>query len=274
MKVSIIIPTYNEQKVIGECLESLKKQTYKDIEIIIVDDGSVDNTIKLIKNIKGVKSFAQDHKGPGSARNLGAAHAQGDILVFVDADMTFDKDFISELTRPIREEKTLGTFSKDELVSNNNNIWAQCWGINEGWEKGKRHSKNYPDKQKVFRAILKSEFDRVGGFSATGYTDDWTLAQKLGYEADAARAIFYHKNPDNLCEVFNQARWIGKRQYKLGNFGTLVALVRAWIPISMVVGLFKAIINLKPKFFVFKIFYDLGIFSGALSTLLGGNRAK
>lgn len=278
-KISVVIPTYNEESSILNCLNSLEKQSYKDREVIIVDDGSTDETLQLVTQYsrgKPVKVYRQNHKGPGSARNLGAKHSKGEILVFVDADMTFASDFLEKLVAPIIFGKTCGTFSKEELVANPQNIWAACWTINEGWEKGKRHPKNYPDKQRVFRAILKSEFDRVGGFTPSGeYTDDWTLSKKLGYLADnAPGAKFYHKNPESLNEVFDQTKWIGRRRYKLGAIGKLVALLRALLPISLVVGVVKAILHKKPAFIVFKFVYDFGIVSGVLTSLAGGKSAK
>ncbi|MBI4058745.1 glycosyltransferase family 2 protein [Candidatus Microgenomates bacterium] len=269
-KVTIIIPVFNEEKVIGECLSSLAQQSYKNMEVIVVDDGSTDNTIKKCQILR------KEHKGPGEARNLGASKAKGEILVFVDADMTFDKDFIKKLVEPILQGKTKGTWSREEYVVNPENIWSECWGINEGWEKGKRHPKNYPDKQKVFRAILASEFNLVGGFEKGGhYTDDWSLSQKLGYEAVAAEgAKFYHKNPENLTEVFLQAKWTAKRRYKLGILGILVGLIRILLPISLIVGLVKSFIYLKPQFLIFKLVYDLGVFVGILEYLLTGKGAK
>ena len=277
-KVSIIIPTYNEEKVISRCLESLQKQTYKDFEIILVDDGSVDQTLHILQAFKEkdkrIKVLSQPHGGPGPARNLGASIAEGEVLVFVDSDMTFLETFLGELVGPIFEGRTNGTFSKLEYVSNPKNIWARCWGINEGWIEGMRHPADYPDKQKVFRAILKSEFEKVGGFSSTGYTDDWTLSEKLGYEAESAKGVFYHENPGTLGEVFKQAKWIGKRQYKLGPVGKLVAMVRASLPVSLVIGIWKSIVNLNPAFLIFKIVYDAGVFVGALTSLFGGGSAK
>lgn len=272
MKVSVIIPVYNEEDVIRQCLASLAKQSYKDIEVILVDDGSTDSTTQVVNNWKLLR---QEHKGPGAARNLGASHSKGKILVFVDSDMTFDKDFIKQLVAPIVKGAVKGTFSKEEYVANPDNIWSQCWGINEGWEEGRRHTKNYPDTQKVFRAILKTEFDRVGGFSLTGYTDDWTLSEKLGYLAvNAPGAKFYHKNPDSLMEVFKQARWIGKREYKLGLVGKIVAAIRVLLPISLMVGLVKALFNLRPQFIIFKLVYDFGIFLGSFSSIFSSNTSK
>lgn len=281
MKVSVLIPTYNEVNVIGECLVSLSKQTYKDLEIIVIDDGSSDNSnvkiqkAKLQFKIKNLKLLKQTHKGPGLARNLGAIQANGEVLVFVDADMIFEPDFIEKLIDPILKGKAMGTFSKEEFVANPRNVWSACWGQNEGWEEGRRHPKDYPETQKVFRAILKSELLKVGGFEPIGYTDDWTLADKLGYGAvNAPGAKFYHKNPETLLEVFKQAVWIGKRKYKMGWAGIVIALLRASLPVSFVVGIVKSVLFFNPAFFLFKLVYDLGIFTGAFQSLLGGSSAK
>ncbi len=279
VKISVIVPTYNEEEVIGECIASLKNQSLKDIEIIVVDDGSTDSSKFKIKNsklkIKNLEFLEQKHQGPAMARNLGASYAKGKVLVFVDSDMVFDKDFIKNLTEPILEGKVKGTFSKDEFVANWSNIWAKCWNINSNLPSQKRLPNNYPDYQKVFRAILKSEFEKVNGFSKGGYTDDWTLSEKLGYEAQAVgNAIFYHKNPDTLAEVYKQAKWIGKRKYKLGVIGHLAALARSSFLISLLVGFYKGIKNNDLRFMIFKFVYDFGIFVGIIEMILTGKTAK
>lgn len=273
MKISVIIPTYNEEDIIGKCLDSLSKQTYKDLEIIVVDDGSSDETLS---RIKGVKLLRQEHKGPGAARNLGVGKSSGEILVFVDADMTFEPDFVEKLIEPIISGKTKGTFSKDEYVSNWNNVWARCWSINEGWEPKRRHPRDYPSKQKVFRTILKSEFNKVGGFDEKrGYNDDWSLSEKLGYKAEVVpNAVFYHRNPDNLVEIFEHAKWVAKRKYKLGIFGIVYNLLVFSFPDSLWVGFWKSLFKKEPLFIVFKIVYDFGIFVGILEYFLFGKVSK
>jgi glycosyltransferase involved in cell wall biosynthesis len=97
--VSIIIPAHNEERHIEKCLESLLAQDYQDIEIIIVDNGSSDNTPKIVERY--VERFGDKVRllrmrrnlGPGGGRNVGASSATGDILVFVDADMVFPHDY-------------------------------------------------------------------------------------------------------------------------------------------------------------------------------------
>lgn len=252
--ISVIIPTYNEASVILDCVDSLSKQTSTDFEVVIVDDGSTDDTPQ---KLAGYNVIHSKHLGAGAARNLGAKNSKGEILVFVDADMIFDKDFLKNLVKPIEDGKVIGTFSKEEFLENKNNIWAVCWNINRGLPKDRMHGKNYPDKQKVYRAILKKEFEKVGGFDEkAGYTDDWSLSEKLGVEAvNAPGTIFYHKNPDNLKDVFIQAKWMAKRKYK---FGFLGGLYRAWFPI-----------RLSPVFIIFKIVFGVGFTIGILEYFVG-----
>jgi glycosyltransferase involved in cell wall biosynthesis len=170
--VSVIIPTYNEEHGIIKCIDSMMEQSCKDLELLIVDDGSKDQTPLLLdelqKRFPQIKLLNQKHQGPGKARNLAAKEAKGEILVFMDADMTFDKDFVKDLIAPIIDGKAKGTFSKNEWVGNWENVWSRCWNYNQDW----------PDKKMIpeseegtdFRAILKSEFLKVDGFDDTGYT--------------------------------------------------------------------------------------------------------
>lgn len=230
---SVIIPVYNEEAVIGRCLESVGGQTVGAKEIIVVDDGSTDNTRRVLSEIINKKSyiryFSQAHRGAGAARNLGVSKAAGEILVFVDADMRFSRTFLEELTMPIREGKSKGTFSKSEFVGNWDNLWARFWNYQKGIYEPRAILADYPETAPVFRAILKSEFEKAGGFDESrGYTDDWSLSERLGYRATVTKARYYHDNPASLREVFWQARWAAKRKYKLGILGVLGSLARGF----------------------------------------------
>ncbi len=279
--ISVIIPTYNEEDVILDCLNSLAKQSVHDFEVVVVDDGSSDKTYEVLQNFQfPISSFQfrtlkTKHLGAGGARNEGAKIAKGNILVFVDSDMTFDRHFLKMLVKPIISGKSKGTFSKDEIVSNWDKVFARCYNVNEGWVNKRRHPKNYPNTQKVFRAILKSEFDKVGGFTAGGYNDDWSLSEKLGYDATVAeKAIFFHKNPDNLKEIYNHAKWVGKRKYKFGLLGYLVGLVRSSLPVSVVLGILRATYYMLPAYLIFKIVFDAGICVGIIDFMFTKKGSK
>jgi len=105
MKFSIIIITYNRQRSLERCISSLTSQDFdnKQFEIIIVDDGSNDNTINLIKRlqkkISNLKYYYQENKGYGRARNLGLSKAKGKIVAFTDDDCVVKKDWIKKISK-------------------------------------------------------------------------------------------------------------------------------------------------------------------------------
>lgn len=278
MLVSVIIPTYNEEKFIGRCLASLQKQKLDngdELEIIVVDDGSTDQTVNRVKSFTNVKLLHQSHKGPALARNQAAKHARGEILVFIDADMEFDPQCVKFLIRPVKRNQTSGTFTKDEFVANWESALARSWNWNLNLPSKRRLPLDHPDTGSDFRAIHAKEFNRVKGFDNTGYTDTWTLPKKLGYKPiHAPGSLLYHHNPATLPEIFHHAAWVGKRDYKLGRVGFAIALLRASFPASLGIGLYKSLKHREPAFLIFKIIYDAGISWGILKMLMSGNRAK
>ena len=100
-KVSIIIPVYNVEKYLARCLETLINQTFTDIEIICIDDGSTDNSVKILDNYAAkesrIKVIHQANCGPSVARNRGMKIASGKYISFVDSDDWIDLNFIEKL---------------------------------------------------------------------------------------------------------------------------------------------------------------------------------
>lgn len=274
-KVSIIVAAYNEELRIGECLSSLTKQDYGSYEIIFTDDGSFDDTVSIAKKFP-VKVIKNNHLGTAKSRNKAASLATGEILVFLDADMTFEPNFLSKLVLPINNGVSKGTFSKLEYVKNWNNPIARLWN----WV----NNPELPDKYRVsqksnsgddFRAILASEFHKVGGFDDTGYTDTWSLAKKLRYKpVNAKGAIYYHYNPETYEEVLHQSAWIGRRTYKYGILGDLIAFARANLVSSVLKGALLMVKKKEVRAIPFHLHYDTGIMTGILSRIFSGKRSK
>ena len=104
--VSIIVPAYNCEKYIGTCIESIVAQSYKNIEVIIIDDGSIDNTYEIIKKYitkdKRIKYFTQENSGPSVARNKGIEKSNGEYLIFVDSDDIIEKIYVEKLLNRIK----------------------------------------------------------------------------------------------------------------------------------------------------------------------------
>lgn len=99
--ISIIVPVYNGQKYLSECINSILNQDYKNIEVIIVNDGSKDDSPKIIdeyaKKDKRVKAIHQENGGVSSARNNGIDNANGEYITFIDADDYVESDYIKYL---------------------------------------------------------------------------------------------------------------------------------------------------------------------------------
>jgi len=110
--VSVIIPAYNSKDTITNCIDSVINQTYKNIEIIVIDDGSTDDTYNIInekyKNTKNLTIYCKKNGGVSSARNYGIKKSKGKWIVFVDADDTIDKNLISKLTDMIDNNTLVG----------------------------------------------------------------------------------------------------------------------------------------------------------------------
>jgi len=105
--VSIIVPVYNGQKTIAKCIESLLKAEYPRKEIIIIDNGSTDATLKIVSRYP-VKLIIEKRRGAYIARNTGIAHARGEIILFTDADCIVDKNWIKCIVRNYRDERIWG----------------------------------------------------------------------------------------------------------------------------------------------------------------------
>ena len=105
--ISIIIPAYNAEVYLKECLESIKNQSYSNFEVLIVDDGSLDNTSKISKQYEKednrFKYLYQDNAGPSVARNTGIKQSKGEYIWFVDADDWIEKDSLQVFVAVLKE---------------------------------------------------------------------------------------------------------------------------------------------------------------------------
>jgi glycosyltransferase involved in cell wall biosynthesis len=271
-RISVIVPCFNEIRYICRCLQSLLEQSLAPHEIIVVDDGSNDGTVEAVEAFN-VRLLRQNHAGPGAARNLAAGQATGDILVFADADMFFDRDYVRHLTAPIIAGKAKGTFTKEEFVGNPDNVWAVCWNLETLGNPDRRVPAGTPEESPVFRAIRRDAFMAVHGYDTSlGYGEDMSLAPKLGFTAQAASAaVCYHNNPSTLDEVFHSAKWMGKGE----RFGT-----RPWklwkftLPVSLILAVQRAVMFKEWHFLIFKPVYDAGILSGMLARLFFRTHVK
>lgn len=132
-KVSVIVPIYNVEKYLTRCLDSILNQKLDSYEIVMVDDGSTDNSLLIAKEYERkyknqIQVISQPNKGAGGARNTGIAHAQGEYLLFVDSDDVIKKNTLKILYEKINKANAdIAFFGLEYADEKGNTIFSQTW---------------------------------------------------------------------------------------------------------------------------------------------------
>lgn len=209
-KISIIIPCYNAEKYIAECLDSVLSQTFKDFEIICVDDGSADNNATILakyeKKDKRIKIITQKNRGVICARNDGVKQSQGEFLYFLDSDDIIDKTLLEK--------------SYDAIVSGKGDI-ITCRVMTFGRENGemllpKPTKLNMSKGNCLVNAALlrRSLFNKSNGFDEAFQKglEDYDFWLNMIYRQNAhfyriPELLFYYRiKPQNESRNSQQAR--------------------------------------------------------------------
>ena len=134
--VSVIIPCYNGEKNLKQCINSVRNQTLADLEIICVDDGSTDSTVDILKEFQQedprIVLLRQKNAGAGAARNLGLAHATGKYLSFLDADDFFEPDMLERSVAAAEQyEADYVVFRSDRYYPDGDRYEKTPWSVRE-----------------------------------------------------------------------------------------------------------------------------------------------
>ncbi len=126
MLVSVIIPCYNSEKYLKDTVESVFMQSYEMLEIILIDDGSEDNTWDIIRELKAkdkrIKGIKQSNQGVSAARNKGIDISRGDLITFLDSDDIYEKDKVLEQVNKIKESGKRVCYTGNKYVFKNKEI--------------------------------------------------------------------------------------------------------------------------------------------------------
>lgn len=154
MKISVVCPTFNSENFVKNTLLSVLAQTKPPAEIIMVDDGSSDGTLQVLKNIQNeykglidIQIFEMNHRGPGAARNKGIRSANYEWIAFLDSDDTWYPHKLDRIQRNIGNSKEVNFICHDEILSNIS-----------GKEKEMRHSLNFKDTRPLKKQLYFKNF--------------------------------------------------------------------------------------------------------------------
>ena len=179
--LSVIVPLFNEEKNIEECINSILNQSYSDIELIIVDDGSQDNGMELCRKYKDdrIRLISQVHSGPSLARAKGVSLARGEYVTFVDADDFIDSESYIHAIEDMKSGTDIICFGINRFFDSNNivkeydaykeGLYSKCdieknFFPNMVWNKEKNKYGLDPSLcTKIFKkSILKKVLDTIG----------------------------------------------------------------------------------------------------------------
>lgn len=255
--VSVIVPNYNYGHVLGLCLRAIQAQTYTPLEIVLVDDASTDDSVAVAESLGVTPVHTGGNSGCGAARNLGVAHARGEILFFVDSDVALDPGAVAAAVRLLRSDPRIGAacgnYAPEPLVRGGltkeyrNLFHHYYWRAEEG-----------PTDVLVpaLVAMTRAVWQEVGPFSEhLRQTESARITGKLleRYEIHISDAVRGHHDDDPnmgvaLRKVFTRTRmqvpYFLQRRYAAGVIGSsesrasaYAALTVAAVPLPVLTGL-------------------------------------
>lgn len=197
-KFSIIVPVYNTELYIEKCIDSILNQTYDDFEMIIVNDGSTDDSKKIIQkyckeNKDFVKCIHKKHGGISSARNKGVQKAKGDYLLFVDSDDFIEKNLLKTLEKKLRDEPDIVRFQIKELHGEKVCMHRELPFETVRGDTAFKKIVNYHYIEKVWCYLYKTSFYKDNKFEyALGkYYEDFGLTPLILMKASKVKSIGY-----------------------------------------------------------------------------------
>ncbi|MFA6271526.1 MAG: glycosyltransferase family A protein [Patescibacteria group bacterium] len=201
--ISIIIPTYQHGDALKRCLDSLYTQTYKDFEVIVVNDGSTDNTVNILNNYpQKITVISQKNSGANVARNNGAKIAKGDYLLFCDADIVATHNMLEEMKNALDKNRQVAYAYSDFM-----------WGAKVfrlyPFDKQELRRKNYIHTSSLMRRDCFPGFDET--INRFQDWDLWLTMLKSGHTGIYIPKILFSVKPRKS----GMSGWLPSIVYKI-----------------------------------------------------------
>lgn len=263
--VSVVVPAYNEEAVLGHCVESILASRYRNLEVILVDDGSSDRTWATMQELASrygdVTCISQPNSGKGAALNRGLRSSRGEILLFVDADGVFTRDTVHHMVAPFRDPR-VGAVSGDDRPVNLDNpltrLLALISHVGTGLVRRALSTIHcLPIVSGNSGAFRREALEAVGPMDTTTVGEDLELTWRMhrhGFRVRfAPSGLVYAESPSTLRGLWRQrVRWargllqvtrihrgmIGNPRYRaFGLFLVVNTVTMIVVPVLQVVAL-------------------------------------
>ena len=227
MRFSIIIPVYNRPQEVDELLESLCGQTFKDFEVVVVEDGSsekCDTVCEKYADRLALSYQIKPNSGPGPSRNYGAERSQGEYLIILDSDVIVPENYLETIEEELDREPCDAFGGPDRAHESFTTIqkainYAMTSFFTTGGIRGgkKKLDKFYPRSFNL--GIKKSVYEALGGFAPMRYGEDIDLSTRIfkgGYSCRLfPEAFVYHKRRVKFSSFFRQVKHSGEARVEL-----------------------------------------------------------
>jgi len=204
-RVSFVVPTRDAARTLRSCLESIRRQQYADVEVVVVDNGSRDATFAIAAELADIVAIGGPERG--AQRNLGAALATGEVLVFADADMVFEPEVAREVHAQLARDERCGAVVIPELAFGTG-FWARCRVLEK---------ELYLDDPAVeaARGVRANDFATVGGYDESFVGgEDWDLADRVaevaGEVTRTEARVWHDEGRIRLGVTFRKKRYYGR----------------------------------------------------------------
>lgn len=224
--ISVIIPARNAQRTIKKCIDSVLNLNYPSFELIVVNDGSSDDTTKILAGYPQVKILDTPGVGPSQARNMALKQAQGEFVAFTDADCIVDSNWLRELLRGFEDERVVGVGGiqrspQDESIfAKQVHDFLSIFGFVAEYMQSANNickTKHNPSCNVMYRASVLRE---LGGFREDLWPgEDVELDYRINKKGYLLKfnpeAVVYHYRPANLGDFSKMMFRYGKAQGRL-----------------------------------------------------------
>jgi len=254
LNFSIIIAVYQRKDELTELLSSLGKQTDKDFEVIVVDDGSpnpLEETIDEFKSELNISYFFKDNSGPAKSRNFGMERASGDYFIFLDSDTIVPENYIKTVRNVLTENYTDaygGPDASDESFSDLQKAISfsmTSFLTTGGIRGGKRHVGKFQPRS-FNMGISKKAFEKTGGFGNLRIGEDPDLSMTLwenGFETQLiSEAFVYHKRRTSIKKFALQVYQFGVARPILNQRHPKYRKITFWFPTIFSLGMLISIL--------------------------------
>jgi len=279
LKYSIIVPVYNRPDEVDELLQSLTQQTLKDMEVIIVEDGSSQPCESVVHKYAGklqLRYYTKENSGPGPTRNFGAEHSQGEFLIFLDSDCVLPPDFLQSVEDELKGSMVNGQWSMEtdawggpdrahdsftpvqKAISYSMTSFLTTGGIRGG--KKQMDKKFYPRSFNL--GIRRSLYRQLGGFSSMRFGEDIDLSLRI-YKSGANCRLFpdawvWHKRRTDFKKFFKQVHNSGIARINLMKRHPGSLKLVHLLPAVFTIGVFLLLL----LFLTGLVFTGIGLYAG------------